>query len=104
LKKPVGRLLVNTPATFGAMGMTTNLTPSVTLGSGSAGFGITADNVSPRHFIYTRKVGYGVRPAPKTDGESDAAKEQPLDASAIRRLFGNLAHILENVPSPGDSS
>lgn len=104
LKKPVGRLLVNTPATFGAMGMTTNLTPSVTLGSGSAGFGITADNVSPRHFIYTRKVGYGVRPAPKTDGESDIAKEQPLDASAIRRLFGNLAHILENVPSPGDSS
>lgn len=104
LKKPVGRLLVNTPATFGAMGMTTNLTPSVTLGSGSAGFGITADNVSPRHFIYTRKIGYGVRPAPKTNGESDAANEQPLDAHAIRSLFGNLARILENVPSPGDPS
>ena len=61
LKKPVGRLLVNTPATFGGMGATTNLFPSMTLGSGSAGYGITSDNVSPLNLIYTRKVGYGVR-------------------------------------------
>ncbi|MFW5488281.1 MAG: aldehyde dehydrogenase family protein [Desulfovibrio sp.] len=61
LKKPVGRLLVNTPASFGGMGITTNLFPAMTLGSGSAGSGITADNVSPRNLIYTRKVGYGVR-------------------------------------------
>lgn len=62
LKKPVGRLLVNTPATFGGMGATTNLCPSMTLGSGSPGYGITSDNVSPLNLIYTRKVGYGVRP------------------------------------------
>lgn len=61
LKKPVGRMLVNTPATFGSMGATTNLFPSMTLGSGSAGEGITADNVSPMNLIYIRKVGYGVR-------------------------------------------
>ena len=61
LKKPVGRLLVNTPASFGGMGATTNLFPSMTLGSGSAGRGITSDNVSPMNLIYIRKVGYGVR-------------------------------------------
>lgn len=61
LKKPVGRLLVNTPATFGGLGATTNLFPSMTLGSGSAGDGITSDNVSPLNLIYVRKVGYGVR-------------------------------------------
>lgn len=61
LKKPVGRLLVNTPASFGGMGATTNLFPSMTLGSGSAGRGITSDNVSPLNLIYMRKVGYGVR-------------------------------------------
>lgn len=61
LKKPVGRMLVNTPATFGGMGATTNLFPSMILGSGSAGYGITSDNVSPMNLIYTRKVGYGVR-------------------------------------------
>ncbi|MGJ7919626.1 aldehyde dehydrogenase family protein [Neobacillus sp. LXY-4] len=63
LKKPVGRILVNTPATFGSMGATTNLFPAMTLGSGSAGVGITTDNVSPMNLIYIRKVGYGVRKA-----------------------------------------
>lgn len=61
LKKPVGRVLVNTPGTFGSMGATTNLFPSMTLGSGSAGDGMTSDNVSPMNLIYIRKVGYGVR-------------------------------------------
>lgn len=61
LKKPVARVLVNTPATFGGMGITTNLFPAMTLGSGSAGRGSTADNVSPMNLVYIRKVGYGVR-------------------------------------------
>ncbi|MEZ0575151.1 aldehyde dehydrogenase family protein [Halodesulfovibrio aestuarii] len=61
LKKPVGRVLVNTPAVFGGMGATTNLFPSMTLGSGSAGKGYTSDNISPKNLIYVRKVGYGVR-------------------------------------------
>lgn len=61
LKKPVGRVLVNTSAVFGSMGATTNLFPAMTLGSGSAGDGITSDNVSPKNLTYIRKVGYGVR-------------------------------------------
>ncbi|GAA0114775.1 aldehyde dehydrogenase family protein [Clostridium senegalense] len=61
LKKPVGRVLVNTSGTFGSMGATTNLFPSMTLGSGSAGQGMTSDNVSPMNLIYVRKIGYGIR-------------------------------------------
>ena len=61
LKKPVARLLVNTPAVFGSMGLTTNLFPSMTLGSGIWGSGITSDNVSPMNLVYIRKVGYAVR-------------------------------------------
>ncbi|SHJ23473.1 acetaldehyde dehydrogenase (acetylating) [Clostridium cavendishii DSM 21758] len=61
LKKPVGRVLVNTPGAFGSMGATTNLFPAMTLGSGSTGQGMTSDNVSPMNLIYVRKVGYGVR-------------------------------------------
>ena len=33
----------------------------MTLGSGSAGQGMTSDNVSPMNLIYVRKIGYGVR-------------------------------------------
>lgn len=61
LKKPVARVLVNTPAAFGAMGLCTNLFPAAALGGLTAGMGITADNLSPMHLIYIRKAGYGVR-------------------------------------------
>lgn len=61
MKKPVGRVLVNTGGSFGSLGITTNLFPAMTLGSGVIGKGITSCNVSPRNLIYIRKVGYGVR-------------------------------------------
>ncbi|MDQ7095101.1 acetaldehyde dehydrogenase (acetylating) [Desulfosporosinus sp. PR] len=61
LKKPVSRLLVNTPATLGGIGATTNLFPALTLGCGAAGGSFTSDNVSPLNLINIRKVGYGVR-------------------------------------------
>lgn len=61
LKKPVARLLVNTPAALGGMGATTDLFPAMTLGSGLAGHGMTSDNVSPMNLVYVRRVGYGVR-------------------------------------------
>jgi len=53
------------------MGATTNLFPSMTLGSGSAGHGMTSDNVSPMNLIYVRKVGYGVRKADEIVGMID---------------------------------
>ena len=61
LKKPVSRVLVNTPATLGGIGATTNLFPALTLGCGAAGGGYTSDNVTPMNLINIRKVGYGVR-------------------------------------------
>jgi hypothetical protein len=45
------------------MGATTDLFPSMTLGSASAGEGITSENVSPMNLVYIRKVGYGVKTA-----------------------------------------
>lgn len=61
LKKPVARVLVNTPASLGGMGVTTDLFPSLTLGSGVTGKGFTSDNVSPMNLVYIRTVGVGIR-------------------------------------------
>lgn len=61
LKKPVARVLVNTPATLGSMGVTTTLFPSMTLGSGMIGQGITSENVSPMNLSYVRTIGFGMR-------------------------------------------
>src|SRR5204863_9013041 len=70
LRKPAFRICVNTPAALGAVGYTTNLFPSMTLGCGAAGGNITSDNISPLHLINLKRVAYGVRdvaaPPPRT--------------------------------------
>ena len=47
LKKPVSRLLVNTPGALGGVGGTTNLAPALTLGCGADGGSATSDNITP---------------------------------------------------------
>ena len=59
LRKPVSRLLVNTPAALGGVGATTGLFPAFTLGCGAVGGSATSDNVSPLNLINIRRVAYG---------------------------------------------
>lgn len=101
LKKPVGRMLVNTPATFGSMGATTNLFPAMTLGSGSAGDGMTSDNVSPLNLIYIRKVGYGVRKTSDfmngTLAENTQIKGNILQSELSQSLNSEDMQILQHI-------
>lgn len=104
LKKPVGRVLVNTPAIFGSMGATTNLFPAMTLGSGSAGIGITSDNVSPMNLIYVRKVGYGVRKAEDITNNvlpeekaSICDLQQPSEQEAAQMLRRILKNVIDGL-------
>lgn len=62
LKKPVSRFLVNTPSTHGAVGISTGLAPSFTLGCGTVGGSATSDNVTPLHLINIRWMAYGLEP------------------------------------------
>ena len=123
LKKPVGRLLVNTPASLGGMGATTNLFPSMVLGGGSAGHGITSENVSPMHLIYRRKVGYGVRrsdaafaacvstpgrvvaavqPAPVRESFASNPPEQAAESPEMRALRRVLTEAIQAMNGPFD--
>ncbi len=61
LKKPAFRIIVNSPATQGAIGSTTGLDPALTLGCGAPGGSITSDNVSPLHLIHTRRIAFDIR-------------------------------------------
>ena len=58
LKKPAFRILVNTGGTQGAIGLTTGLEPSMTLGCGAMGGGITSDNVGPMHLMNIKRLAY----------------------------------------------
>ncbi len=59
LKKPVSRLLVNTPAALGGVGATTGLLPSLTLGCGAVGGSSSSDNIGPLNLINIRRVARG---------------------------------------------
>lgn len=52
-----GRILVNTPASHGALGGTYNsLRPSLTLGCGTGGKNITTDNISAMHLLNIQRI------------------------------------------------
>ena len=61
LHKPAYRICVNTPSTLGAIGFTTGLDPSMTLGCGGFGGNITSDNISPKHLLNIKRVAYETR-------------------------------------------
>lgn len=61
LKKPIFRVLVNTPSSLGGVGATTCLAPSFTLGCGTWGGSSVSDNVTPMHLINIKRVAWHTR-------------------------------------------
>jgi acetaldehyde dehydrogenase (acetylating) len=65
LEKPVFRVLVNTMGTLGAVGLTTGVMPSMTLGAGGEGGSITGDNVNVHHLYNVKRLAYETTPPPQ---------------------------------------
>ncbi|BCS95531.1 aldehyde dehydrogenase [Desulfoluna limicola] len=84
LKKPVSRFLVNTPTTQGAVGITTNLSPSFTLGCGTVGGSATSENVGPHHLFNIRRMAYGLDDAAAT---TCAAPAESVDVQAVTNMI-----------------
>ncbi len=59
---PAARIVVNSPSTHGAIGYSTALVPSMTLGCGSWGGNVTSDNISPLHLMDIKRVAFETRP------------------------------------------
>ncbi|MFV0422497.1 acetaldehyde dehydrogenase (acetylating) [Oleidesulfovibrio sp.] len=94
LRKPVSRILVNTPSTQGAVGISTSLFPSFTLGCGTVGGSSTSDNVTPLNLMNVRRVAYDLgntccQPAAQSaacaPGGHDASSS--IDVAAITQLI-----------------
>ncbi len=64
LEKPVFRIMVNTMATLGAVGLTTGVLPSMTLGAGGVGGSITGDNISAHHLFNVKRLAYELSAPP----------------------------------------
>ena len=94
LKKPVSRLLVNTPGSLGGTGASTALPPALTLGCGAVGGSATSDNVTPLNLINIRRVAYGLKelseiregyPAPDGCGGSPCTSRTSGTDSGVSR-------------------
>jgi len=84
LKKPVSRLLVNTPGALGGVGATTDLMPSLTLGCGAVGGNSSSDNVGPLNLINIRRVARGRREL--SDLRHENASGAAIDTEQLVRL------------------
>ncbi|HXL82467.1 MAG TPA: aldehyde dehydrogenase family protein [Pyrinomonadaceae bacterium] len=86
---PASRITVNTPTTHGAIGFSTALPPSMTLGCGSWGGNVTSDNVSPLHLMDIKRVAFETRPVksarPAVSSSTSAAPARPAQQSVPQR-------------------
>ena len=97
LRKPVSRILVNTPGALGGVGASTGLAPALTLGCGAVGGSATSDNITPMNLINIRRVAWGLceledlrkgSPVPKDEPACECGTKTdltPEDIEAITR-------------------
>jgi acetaldehyde dehydrogenase (acetylating) len=85
IEMPASRVVVNSPTTHGAIGFSTALPPSMTLGCGSWGGNVTSDNVSPWHLMDIKRVAFETRAVPsKRPARSAQQQPQPAATSPLQ--------------------
>lgn len=93
LKKPVSRLLVNTAATLGGIGASTNIAPALTLGCGAVGGTSTSDNVGPLNLINIRRVAWGVKELEdlvKSKVQNEVTDHKELIENIVKQVLAQM--------------
>jgi acetaldehyde dehydrogenase (acetylating) len=97
LEKPVFRIGVNTMGTLGAIGLTTGVMPSMTLGSGGIGGAITGDNISVYHLFNVKRLAYEVTPPPDAAMHPGTTPAGPLFAPAADELEQIVDEVVQQI-------
>ena len=105
IRMPVSRVVVNSPSTHGAIGFTTDLEPSMTLGCGSWGGNVTSDNISPRHLLDIKRIAFETRainqvPATERPAVRAAAGGVNVDRDAIAAMVDRFLAERQVRPAP----
>jgi acetaldehyde dehydrogenase (acetylating) len=106
LEKPASRIVVNSGTTFGGIGATTGIPPSMTLGCGSFGNNITSDNIGPKHLLNIKRVAFGIRDLKEVSAEADTivvdavnsevkAQELPINREEVMLIVKKVLQELK---------
>nr|WP_275899445.1 acetaldehyde dehydrogenase (acetylating) [Bacillus piscicola] len=61
ITQKVFRVVVNSGTTFGGIGATTGVKPSMTLGCGAYGNNVSSDNITTDHLMNIKRIAFGIR-------------------------------------------
>ncbi len=96
VRMPAMRVLANSSAPQGSVGITTNLQPAMTLGCGAIAGNITGDNIGPKHLVNVKRLAYAVRNADEAfdyqvgssrTGNMDGKVDRQTVVSAVERYL-----------------
>lgn len=96
LEKPVFRIAVNTMGTLGAIGLTTGVMPSMTLGAGGVGGSITGDNISTNHLFNVKRLAYELSAPPAAAMIPGKPKAGPSAQEIEKAVRDVVEEILKN--------
>ena len=94
LEKPVFRIAVNTMGTLGAIGLTTGVMPSLTLGAGGVGGSITGDNITTYHLFNVKRLAYELSAPPAAAMVPGQPKPGPTVAEIEETVRQVVSEIL----------
>jgi acetaldehyde dehydrogenase (acetylating) len=94
---PASRVVINSPTTHGAIGFSTDLSPSMTLGCGSWGGNVTSDNVSPIHLMDIKRVAFETKPVSSSKFQIPSLKSQ---VSSPMSVESRESRVESQVPKP----
>ncbi len=97
LEKPVFRIGVNTLGTLGAIGLTTGIMPSMTLGPGGIGGAITGDNITVYHMFNVKRLAYELTPPPEEALRPGTAPAGPVYGPAPQDIEAIVRQVVQEI-------
>lgn len=96
LEKPVFRIAVNTMGSLGAIGLTTGVMPSMTLGAGGVGGSITGDNITAQHLFNIKRLAYELSAPPTAAMIPGKPQANPSAHEIEKAVRASLEEILNS--------
>jgi acetaldehyde dehydrogenase (acetylating) len=97
LEKPVFRIAVNTMATLGAIGLTTKIMPSMTLGPGGIGGAVTGDNITVYHLFNVKRLAFEAVAPPEQALRPGSVAAGPVKGPDPRQVAAVVEEVVREI-------